>query len=156
MKGKLLLGTLVGLLLLVAMVGVTVADTPTPTPTPTSTPTVQPGNPDKAFADRLAKILGLDPATVEDAVDQARLAEIHDRIDTTVKSKLDKAVKAGKLTQAEADAIYAWVQSRPPAADKFIGNLGLNKKAAGPAGPRHGHNGEAHGKAHESDQERDA
>ena len=118
MRLKFLVGSLVAVLLLVATVGgVAMAQTSTPTPTPTDQP--QLSNSDKAFADRLASILGIDSAKVQAAVAQARQEVGHDRINAAMKARLDKLVKAAKLTQQEADSIYSWWLSRPIAADRL-------------------------------------
>jgi 3-hydroxyacyl-CoA dehydrogenase len=60
-------------------------------------------------AEKLAKELGIDPAKVKAALDkieaEEQAAAKTDRL-AALKQRLDQAVKDGKLTQAEADAIY--------------------------------------------------
>jgi hypothetical protein len=61
------------------------------------------------LAEKLAKELGVDPAKVKAALDKIQSEEQAagkaDRL-AALKQRLDQAVKDGKLTQAEADAIY--------------------------------------------------
>jgi len=80
------------------------------------------------FASRVAAILGVDQAKVQDAMNQAS-RELHDE---AIKSKLDALVKQGQLTQAQADEYLKWYQARP---DDFprLGGPGF-----GP-GRHHGH-----------------
>ena len=66
----------------------------------------------KSFAERVAEILGLDSATVEDAMTQAK----SDMADERVQTVLDKMVTAGKVTQAQADAYLTWHRARPEGA----------------------------------------
>lgn len=61
------------------------------------------------MAEKLAKELGVDQAKVKAALEkiqsEEQAANKADRL-TALKTRLDQAVKDGKLTQAEADAIY--------------------------------------------------
>jgi hypothetical protein len=61
------------------------------------------------LAEKLAKELGVDQAKVKAALDkieaEEQAAAKTDRL-AALKQRLDQAVKDGKLTQAEADAIY--------------------------------------------------
>ena len=57
------------------------------------------GSPWSSFAGRVASILGLDEATVQDAMDQAR-QELQDE---AVQAKLDSLVEQGRITQEQAD-----------------------------------------------------
>ncbi|GEM_PF-2710150 len=138
MKGKILMGIILSLAILGATAGAALAQSTTDTPvttngTPTITATAQTATTDTsgakmsredAFVQKLAIILGIDKAKVKDAVDQARREVVRDEFDARVKAKLDKLVASGKLTQAEADEIYAWVQARPASADKlFTGEI---------------------------------
>lgn len=83
--------------------------------------------PKATFISRLAQNLGLDEATVRDAVQQT----VREMEDERVKHRLDRLVEAGRLTQEEADEIYAWFQARP---DAVVGHGPWFRK-----GPRHGH-----------------
>ncbi len=65
--------------------------------------------PAKSFAARVATILGLDQAKVQDAMKQAR----KDMQDEALQNKLDQMVKNGRLTQDQADQLKKWYQSRP-------------------------------------------
>lgn len=60
-------------------------------------------------AEKLARELGVDEAKVKAALEKIRTEEQaearSDRL-AALKTRLDRAVKDGKLTQAEADAIY--------------------------------------------------
>jgi len=61
------------------------------------------------FVARVAEILGLDEATVQDAFSQAH----QEQQDAALQSKLADLVASEKLTQQAADAIYQWYQARP-------------------------------------------
>lgn len=85
--------------------------------------------PQTTFISRLAANLGLDEATVQDAVQQT----VRETRDEHMKQRLDTLVEAGRLTQGEADEIYTWFQDRP---DTLLGHGPQSFK-----GPRHGHFG---------------
>jgi len=107
-----------GGLLALALVGPGIAQAD-PTPAPSASASAAPGG--KAdreakraqqqadLAAKLAKELGIDQAKVQAALDKIeseRQAQTKaDRL-AALKQRLDQAVKDGKLTQAEADAIY--------------------------------------------------
>ncbi len=91
-----------------------------PSPSPSGSSSAAPGGgPGRGHADRearqnelaekLAKELGVDQAKVKAALEKIRTEEQAaaktDRL-AALKTRLDQAVKDGKLTQAEADAIY--------------------------------------------------
>ena len=61
------------------------------------------------FVSRVAEILGVDEAQVQDAVEQAA----REMQDEALQAKLDRMVESGRLTQEEADARKEWYQSRP-------------------------------------------
>jgi hypothetical protein len=63
----------------------------------------------RTLADRVAEILGLDSATVADAIEQAK----NDMVDERIGEHLAAAVESGRLTQEQADAQLEWLQSRP-------------------------------------------
>ena len=63
----------------------------------------------QTFAARVAAILGIDQAKVQDAMKQAATAMQNDAL----QQRLDKMVQSGRLTQAQADQIKQWYQSRP-------------------------------------------
>jgi membrane-bound lytic murein transglycosylase B len=70
------------------------------------------------LASALAKELGVDETKVSDALDKVREDKKADRPDRTpenaqanLKTRLDAAVKEGKLTQAEADAVLKAVEA---------------------------------------------
>lgn len=67
-----------------------------------------------SFASRVASILGLDEARVQEAMDQAQ-RELQEE---ALKSRLDALVEAGRITQEQADQYFQWYQSRP---DNFPG-----------------------------------
>jgi hypothetical protein len=77
--------------------------------TPSGTPSGTPGKADLSalqdqFAQLLAKELGLDVNTVKTALAEVRAAVAADR-QKAFDDRLDQAVKDGKLSQAEADAV---------------------------------------------------
>jgi cell shape-determining protein MreC len=81
---------------------VSYAETPT-TPTPTTT------SPVKGLMERVANILGVDKAKLENAFQQAQ-KEMREEAQNT---RLQEMVKQGKLTQEQADKYQAWLKSRP-------------------------------------------
>jgi hypothetical protein len=68
-----------------------------------------------SLSERVAGILGLDEATVESAFQQAA----QEQMDEAIQARLAALVESGTLTQAEADEIYTWYQSRPEALSKI-------------------------------------
>ena len=72
---------------------------------------------------KVAEILGLDAAVVNDAIKQAR-GELRDE---AIQKKLNAMVEKGRLTQEQADEYFNWIQSRPegiPATGKhFFGKM---------------------------------
>ena len=97
------------------------------------------------LAAKVAVILGLDAAEVDDAINQAR-RELRDE---AIQKKLNALVEKGRLTQEQADEYLNWIQSRPegiPAIGKhFFGKRGHNrgwKSHGGFFGSRNYFNGE--------------
>ena len=97
------------------------------------------------LATKVAEILGLDTAVVDDAIKQAR-EELRDE---AIQKKLDALVEKGRLTQEQADEYLNWIQSRPegiPAIGKrFFGKKGHHrgwKSHGGFFGSRNYFNGE--------------
>ena len=81
-------------------------------------------SPIKSFAERVAEILGLETAAVENAIEQAK----SDMADERIQALLDKMVEADKATQEQADAYLAWYEARPEGiGDKFA--FGFNPTA---------------------------
>lgn len=81
---------------------------------PTAEPSAGTAKPDPtareaALVKGLATKLGLDEATVQTAFDTVQAAGLADRA-AALKTKLDAAVQAGTLTQAEADAVTKAVE----------------------------------------------
>ena len=68
-----------------------------------------PADRDAALAKALAGKLNIDEAKIKTALDEIRAAEASDRA-AALKTRLDDAVKAGTLTQAEADAVTKAVE----------------------------------------------
>jgi hypothetical protein len=88
----------------------------------------------ESFASRVAAILGLDEAQVQDAMDQAR----REMQDEALKSKLDSLVEQGRLTQEQADEYWQWYQSRPEGIWGFVGpgpGFGFGGHSQGRFGP---------------------
>jgi hypothetical protein len=81
---------------------------PTTRPTP-GADRPAPGDRDAALAKALAGKLNIDEAKIKTALDKIRSAEATDRA-AALKTRLDDAVKAGTLTQAEADAVTKAVE----------------------------------------------
>jgi hypothetical protein len=81
---------------------------PTARPTPGNT-RPDPADQDAALAKALAVKLGVDEARVKTALDEIRATRAADRA-SALKTRLDAAVKAGTLTQAEADAVTKAVE----------------------------------------------
>jgi hypothetical protein len=111
-----------GALLAVALAGPNAAladPSPSGSASPSASSSADAGKPGRGQADRearqnelaekLAKELGVDQAKVKAALEkiqtEEQAANKADRL-ATLKTRLDQAVKDGKLTQAEADAIY--------------------------------------------------
>ena len=61
------------------------------------------------LAAKVAVILGLDTAVVDDAIKQAR-EELRDE---AIQKKINSLVEKGRLTQEQADEYLNWMQSRP-------------------------------------------
>ena len=68
-------------------------------------------SPLESFASRVAAILGLEEAQVQDAFNQAA----RETQDEGLQRKLDRQVDQGRLTQEQADEYMEWYQSRPEA-----------------------------------------
>jgi hypothetical protein len=92
-------------------------------------------SPIKSFAARLAEKLGLQEAQVQDAMKQAA----REMRDEGLKRKLDAAVAAGRITQAQADELYTWYQARPDVMGMGMGK-GFGFRGHGMGGHR-GHHG---------------
>ena len=79
------------------------------------------------LATKVAEILGLDTAVVDDAIKQAR-EELRDE---AIQKKLNALVEKGQLTQEQADEYLNWIQSKPegiPAIGKqSFGKMGHHK-----------------------------
>jgi len=63
----------------------------------------------KTIPGRVAAILGLEEATVEDAFQQARKAQRTQ----SYREMLDRRVEKGRMTSEEAEEQFLWFQSRP-------------------------------------------
>lgn len=90
------------------------ANKPSSPPSAGTSPSERPNRPDPtardaALAKQLAEKLGVAEATVTKALDEIR-AERQTEQAAALKSRLDEAVKAGTLTQAEADAVTKAVE----------------------------------------------
>ena len=65
------------------------------------------------LASRVAVILGLDGAQVQEALDQAAKELRRERQDQSSQARLNRLVEQGRLTQQQADEQQAWYESRP-------------------------------------------
>ena len=83
------------------------------------------GGPVKGLVSRVAQILGIDDQEVQDAFDQARM----EMRDEAIRTKLDRQVEAGRLTQDQADEYYGWYQDMPEGVDGLFGGRGFGKSA---------------------------
>ena len=97
------------------------------------------------LATKVAGILGLDTAVVDDAIKQAR-EELRDE---ATQKKLDALVEKGRLTKKQADEYLNWIQSKPEAipaiGKRFFGKRGYHsgwKSHGGVFGYRDYFNGE--------------
>jgi hypothetical protein len=118
------------MLLVAGLVGSQVmADSSTSTSTTSNT---APADQQKVLADKVAKILGLDATTVEKAFTQAQKEIQSEALDTQLK----QLVSAGTITQAQADAYKAWLQSKPdvnvPGLEGGMMGMGYNGRMGGP------------------------
>ncbi len=109
MKAKLIVGGVLVTMVAVAITSVSVMAQ--------SSGTSSPG---KTFAGRVATILALDESKVQQAFDQAT----KDARTDMLKSRLDKMVQNGAITQQQADDYLKWELSRP--------NLGTGGPRLGP------------------------
>ncbi|MBI4203296.1 MAG: hypothetical protein HY532_09325 [Chloroflexi bacterium] len=120
----LLTGLLIGALALVITAGTVMAQESD----------TEDSSPVKSFAARVAEKLGLTETEVQGAMKEA-VTEMHDEM---LKARLDKAVEAGRITQAQADEIYGWYQARPeilgPGIGPVFGPMGFHRHH----GPRMG------------------
>lgn len=85
-----------------------------PSAAPSASPSARPSRPDRAkhdaeLAKQLAEKLGIDEAKVTKAFEEIR-ADGQAKRAAALKSRLDAAVKAGTLTQVEADAVTKAVE----------------------------------------------
>ncbi len=80
-------------------------------------------SPLSSFASRVAAILGLDEAQVQDALKQAA-TEMRDE---AVEWKLDRLIEQGRLTQEQADEYREWYQSRPEGLSPGLRSPGFGK-----------------------------
>ena len=98
-------------------------------------------SPVQNLASRVAEILNLDEATVQDALDQAR----QDLATDVTAHRLDKLVENGVLTQEQADEYSDWFQARPDNpgfGGPFMGRRGFHRAPFSGGGPwSHGHHG---------------
>ena len=65
------------------------------------------------LASRVAVILGLDEAQVQEALDQAAKELRRERQDQASQQRLNRLVEKGRLTQQQADEQQEWFESRP-------------------------------------------
>ena len=89
------------------------------------------------FASRVAAILGVDQAQVQDALDQAA-REIQDE---AIQNKLNRLVESGRLTQEQADEYLEWYLARPESGlhGRFLPGLRGWGFFGGPRFHGHGH-----------------
>ena len=109
LRKKLMLGVAAGAIAAVAIAAAAFAQSPDPGSAGGNT-----------FRDRVAQLLGIERSTLDNAIQKAQTEAAAERLDAMLKA----AVDAGRITQAQADEIKSWYQSRPASADQVAG-LGL-------------------------------
>jgi hypothetical protein len=80
------------------------------------------GGPHNAILARVAEILGIDQADVEDAFQQAVQEEREARIqqmEEARQARIDALIDEGVLTQEDVDAWEEWLESRPDNSDEM-------------------------------------
>ena len=92
-------------------------------------------SPFKSFVSRVAEILGIDEAQVQEAIDQAA-REIQDE---RLQQKLDRLVESGRLTQEQAVEYRDWIQSRPEGLSPRFGFRRFGGFGGGFGSKFHGH-----------------
>jgi uncharacterized membrane protein len=132
----LIIAVLAAVIVLVAGIigGVAYAQSST-TPTPSTIDTAKTG-----IMARVAEILGIDQQKLQDAFNQAQ----KEQADAALTARLDSLVKAGKMTQAQADHYKKWWESRPDVAGQADGKGFMGGRGGmpclpgrfGPVGPR--------------------
>jgi len=65
------------------------------------------------LASRVAVILGLDEAQVQEALEQAAKELRRERQDQASQQRLNRLVEQGRLTQQQADEQQEWFEARP-------------------------------------------
>ena len=145
LKKRWLIGSVLSALIVLGITGgVIMAQTSTDTDSSKAT-----------FAARVARILGLETSTVEDAVEQVK-QEIRSAV---VDARLAAMVESGQITQAQADEYKASIESKPEGAFEGFGRKGRYGKH-GRRGFRSGfgdHDGEGHPwKMNDSDSDDDS
>ncbi len=75
------------------------------------------GSPMSSIVSRVAQILGIEEARVQDAFDKA----VKEKKDEAIQSRLDYLVEQGRLTQEQADEYKQWYKSKPEGLDRFGG-----------------------------------
>jgi hypothetical protein len=92
------------------------ADTSDEVSSETSTTTTSDGQkPGQELISKVAEILNIDEATVNDAFQQAT----QELSSEALQQRLTKAVEDGTITQEEADQIIAWMNTEPAAVDNL-------------------------------------
>ena len=91
-------------------------------------------SPVQTFTARVATILGIEEATLEDAISQA----CRDMADEALQLKMDAAVEKGLITREDADAYIEWYKARP---DSMQHGYGILKFRDHGRGFRGGHSG---------------
>lgn len=118
-KRWVLIGVLVGALALTITGGIALAQS-------ASTTTAQ--TPFQTFVGKVAAKLGIDQSKVQDAMTQASKEMQNDAL----QQRLNNLVAQGKLSQAQADQLSQWYQSRPDIASGAPGFPGIGGFGHGP------------------------
>ena len=71
------------------------------------------------FVDKVAEKLGVPPKKVAAALQDFR----KERINQAVTERVQEAIQNGFITQAEADRIREWWNSRPDGVQKILGHM---------------------------------
>ena len=112
LKKRVFIPVIIAVILVLGVAGGVVAaknSDNTPPTTANAAPAAIEANPDDTLIGKVAEILGIEEATLREAFNQARNEIREERLD----AYLSKLVADNKITQEQADAFKAWLESKP-------------------------------------------